>query len=85
MKNKNVEKCCADCKHHLSRYYTMGKKNFYCKLSGRKDRVTGEMNYESCYFCIDTKKCQFEKSYFYHVFGFNLCCFHSCYKHNLFF
>lgn len=58
------KKCCADCKHCITRYYAMNKKNFYCRLSGKKDKVSGEMNYESCYFFIDTKKCKFEKSYF---------------------
>ena len=64
MKNKNEEKCCADCKHCIIRYLTPENKRYYCELTEEKDMVSGEMNYQSCYVIWSTDKCKFEKSYF---------------------
>ena len=56
------EKCCADCKHCVRRY-NGEVTNYYCGLTSRRDRVSGEFAYNSCNATADTEKCKFEKSY----------------------
>lgn len=73
MTNKNEEKCCADCKHCITRYLTPENKKYYCRLTEEKDRVSGEMNYQSCYLIWYTDKCRFEKAHFKKWCGIFFC------------
>jgi hypothetical protein len=68
MNKEEEKKCCRDCVHCVIHFYEDVAK-YDCGLTETEDRVSGELNYKSCYEIIDTDKCNFKMSYIKLVVG----------------